>query len=270
MILGPRAEVAEARVLVAPLWLQAVGLHAQLDESVALLQHAHFGVPPRHVVPRRPQALRHGGRARPQAPVHRVRVGLLRPERGLGAEDVLQQARVRDTHAAQQASGVVVVHLLPADVRRAPVVALAHPRAEAAVEVQGLVVGEDEAVALFRELLDQEVVALGPDLDNVLFGVEVSVNLEGERGIKYGVHGKQQGSACVNQQSTDLAGRGEAARPQDDWELFALVGLHELLERAGLEDVPQLAEVVAGAGRRVVLPHPADDGLRRVPAVEVD
>ena len=113
-----------------------------------------------------PEPLGQGGGARPQPAVQRLIIRLLRPERRRTAQHLrgVVGARRRPLETLGDDARTVVVDGLPALVGRAPVVAVADPGGEAAVQVPGVVVGEDQPITLAQQVADLQVVTLGPDL----------------------------------------------------------------------------------------------------------
>ncbi len=138
-----RPLVAKLFVLMAPLRLDQIGGYVSWHHPLALGQHSALS---RFPVGFRiwPESFGQGCRPRPQAGIHRVAVGLLRPQCGLASQNLRLQIFtcqvVHSRHVVDNLLRTVHVDLLPADVRRAPVVAFADPRSKSEKEFNKIMV----------------------------------------------------------------------------------------------------------------------------------
>merc|ERR550525_1458588 len=177
--------------------------------------------------------------ARPQLVHHCSTVHLLRPHRGFSTKDLLLSEPFTPS-VSVVLPRTVVIHNLPAFVRRAPVVSFSNPGGISTVEVPGVVVAEDHLEVLLDQLLDNRVVALGPDLDDVV---------------------------VLGQELLNMPLLGEAVCPQNQWELLS-IRIINLLCRLLLETFPKGEELLFGS-RLSSLPQDIPDLLGRVPAIQV-
>merc|ERR1719483_672116 len=160
--------ITKSFILIAPFWLESIGLNPSFNKSVPVIYHSDFCLLPSLAGEHRPQSLFQ------QVCSCDLSCGFLLASK-FGW--FLDQSTAFPPLGSVHFSGRILINNLPALVRATPIISLSNPAGVATIKVPRIIIAEDYFKVFVNQFPDDSILSCCPDLNDIFLVGQKLFNL---------------------------------------------------------------------------------------------